>query len=420
MDRKKLCICIPTYNRCEAVKKVLDAELDIFEKYKIDIIICDSSDDQGISKLTESYKQKSPGGLFYKRFSSALPSNEKVFRIFQWAADSGYSFIWLIHDHTVCNEDAVKFLMQELEKNYDFYLLNMQADSYGSEEFQDINDFLLKGAWRLNSFGASVINTATFLKDVDWRKMRRKYGGSRTLNYSHIGFYFEHAAEIADLKACQIFFERKDFLDFYRTREISWSNDTLRICLECWGEVISRLPGVYTNKLEVLRTQDKWFLSKYSLLIYRKEKKYNLRIFLKYSKWIKKIYPEDCIRDFWISLLPAWLSFRLYTGDLTIQISKMRRNNGSVYIFGAGRHAAECAAFFEECQISFDGFVVTSLEGNPDKLRKHPVYKAADQLKDKKSLVIIAVLSSGISGVVDTLSALQNDNTTIETITFAI
>lgn len=64
------------------------------------------------------------------------------------------------------------------------------------------------------------------------------------------------------------------------------------------GEVISRLPEVCTNKLEVMRTQDKWFLSKYSLLIYRKEKTYGFKTFLKYKKWIKKIYPEDYFLDF--------------------------------------------------------------------------------------------------------------------------
>lgn len=419
MNRKKLCVCIPTYNRCDAIQRVLDTELNIFAKYDIDMIICDSSDNRQIKMLVENYIQKGARCLLYRSFDSNIPSNEKVFRIFQWAAYSEYSFIWLIHDHTVCNEDAVRFLMWELSKGYDFYLLNMQADNYGSERFGDVNEFLLKGAWRLNSFGASVIKTETFLRGVDWTKMRGKYGGNQTLNYSHIGFYFERAVELANVNACQIFFERKDFLDFYRTGEISWSKDTLRICLECWGEVISRLPDLYTNKLEVMRTQDKWFLSKYSLLAYRKVHKYNLRSFLRYRRWMKKIYPEDYVRDFWISVLPTKLSFRLYTGNLAGRVSGIRRNGGFVYIFGAGRHAAECAAFFDECHIKFDGFIVTSLEGNPRELRNHPVCEAADQLKNRRSLVVIAVLSSGVNGVENTLALLKDNSTSIETIAFA-
>lgn len=419
MNKKKLCVCIPTYNRCDAIKAVLDIELDIFEKYGIDLVICDSSSNDEIKVLIENYKQK-VDCLYYKRFNSSSPSNEKVFQIFEWALSSEYAFIWLIHDHTVCNEDAVSFLMQELEKDFDFYLLNMQADGYGNEEFTDINEFFLKGAWRLNSFGASVINTQTFLKSVDWEKMRGKYGGEKTLNYSHIGFYFERAAEINHLRACQLFFERKDFLDFYRTNEITWSGDTLRICLECWGEVITRLPEVYTDKLAVMRTQDKWFLSKYSLLIYKKEHKYNFKMFRKYRKWIKKIYPEDYFRDFWISILPIKWLLQYYTKGLKSRVYEAKNNGGNVFIFGAGRHAAECSAFFEECRLPFDGFVVTSLQGNPNELRNHTVYEAAARLKGQRSLVVIAVLSSGIEGVKKGLADLTDDTTVIETITFAI
>ncbi len=420
MSRKKLCVCIPTYNRCDAIHKVFDTELDIFKKYGIDMVIFDSSDNQNVKILVEKYIQNGAAHLFYKKYKSEIHPNEKVFQIFQWSAASEYDFIWLIHDHTVCSENAVRFLMQELDKREDFYLLNMQADRYANKRFEDINEFLQKGAWRLNSFGASVINTRTFLAGIDWNKMRKKYGGAKTLNYSHIGFYFERAAEMKNLNACQIFFERKDFLDFYRTKEISWSSDTLRICLECWGEVISSLPDAYTDKQEVMRTQDKWFLSKYSLLIYRKDDKYNFSHFLRYRKWIKKIYPEDYFRDFWIAVLPKSLAFKIYTGKLIADVSRVNQKGGHVYIFGAGRHAAECASFFEECWIEFEGFVVTSLEGNPGILRNHSVFKAADQLKDKKSLVVIAVLSSGVENVKSTLSSLQNNSTTIETITFAV
>lgn len=419
MYRKKLCVCIPTYNRCDAIKTVLDSELSIFKKYGIDMIICDSSEHQEIQELIQEHQQEGADNLFYQKFSSDIPSNEKVYQIFQWASVSEYEFIWLIHDHTICNEDAVTYLLQELEKNFDFYLLNMQADIYDCEVFQNVNDFLLKGAWRLNSFGASVLNTRTFLKDVNWDKMQKKYGVKETLNYSHIGFYFERAAEMADIKACQVFFERKDFIDFYRTREISWNSETLRICLECWGEVISRLPAVYTNKLAVMRTQDKWFLSKYSLLVYRKQENYNLKIFLKYRKWLKTIYPEDYARDFWISFLPVKISFRIFAGRLMRKVSDARRKNGNIYIFGAGRHAAECADFFKECHMEFDGFVVTSLEGNPKELKGYQVYQASEQLKDKRTLVIIAVLSSGVEGVSHMLDTYRSKHTWIEKVIFA-
>lgn len=419
VNKKKLCVCIPTYNRPDAIQRVLREELELFEQYGIDLFICDSSDNGEIKALVKTYLKGGCSSLFYQKFDSSLSSNEKVFQIFQWGGTCDYSYLWLIHDHTICREESVQFLLQKLDEGFDFYLLNMQADGYRSEGFKDVNTFLMEGAWRLNSFGASVVNTKTFLQDVNWEKIWRKYGDGKTLNYSHIGFYFERAAEIENFKSCQVFFDRKDFLDFFRTQEISWRQDTLRICLECWGEVISRLPDIYTNKIQVMRTQDKWFLSKYSLLIYKKDKRYGLITFLRYRKWIRKIYPEDYIRDFFISILPIHISLGLYTGKLSSQINRMKKKGGMVYIFGAGRHAAECAVFLDACGIAYDGFVVTKLEGNPKKLKNHVVYQASKALKGRRSLVVVAVLSSGVSGVLATLASLKDHNTVIETITFA-
>lgn len=59
------------------------------------------------------------------------------------------------------------------------------------------------------------------------------------------------------------------------------------------GEVISALPDSYTNKRAVLQTQDRWFISKYSLITYRKNRVYNFAMYWKYKKWIREIAPNE-------------------------------------------------------------------------------------------------------------------------------
>lgn len=162
----------------------------------------------------------------------------------------------MIHNHTVCTENALIWLLEALNYEKDFYVLNMQSDREKIEKFENLNDFLLCSAWRLNSFGTSVIKTSTFLKGTDWKRISDKYNDEKTLNYSHIGFYFERASEINGVEVCEVFFDRKDFIDFKREEKINWSKDTIRICMECWGNVIMRLPEVYTKKQDTLRTQD--------------------------------------------------------------------------------------------------------------------------------------------------------------------
>lgn len=412
MSKKKLCVCIPTYNRKEAVERVLREEVLLFEKYGIDIIIFDSGSGTETEEIVQAYRRHN-SNLEYQRVDSRVPSNVKAYMIFEQMGNSEYEYIWLIHDHTVCSEPAVRYLLQALELKYDFYILHMQAGDYAVKELASLTDFLYEGAWRLNSFGASVIKRDTFLKNVRWDKMSKKYNTGETLNYSHIGFYYERAAELADFRACRVDFDRKDFLDFQRTEKVSWNKDILRICLECWGNVITKLPDVYHNKTETLRTQDKWFVSKYSLLSYKQEGIYGLREFIKYKKWIKIIYPEDYIQDFMIALLPYNISQYIYVHDLMKKIHAAQKNNAPIYIYGAGRHAVECEAFLRGCKVDVDGFVVTSPDGNPESLCDHPVYTAREKLREKKALVIVAVLTSGVSAVVSTIKTLSGQEADI-------
>ncbi len=416
-DKKTLCVAIPTFNKHENIQRKLESEIAVFNKYDIDIYIFDSSSDSLTEEVIEDYSKKGYSNIFLKKYNDNPSSNEKVYRIFEWAAEAGYEYLWMIHDHTVCNEEAIVFLMNILksEKN-DFLLLNMQAGEYKIEKFDDINDFLLKGAWRLNSFGASIVKTDTFLGGVDWTFMRRKYGDNKTLNYSHIGFYFERIAEMKYPLISQIFFERKDFIDFNRTKKIEWEKDTIRLCLECWGEVITRLPDVYENKREVLRSQDRWFLSKYSLLIYRKKGYFSFKEFYKYRKWLKTIFPEDYWRDFFICILPYKLAERFICKKLGDHLTEAKRKEKEIFIFGAGRHAVECASFLLERGTEFQGFIVSDIKGNPEELLNHKVYLAKKESLPSHITVLIAVLSSGVEEVIALLQNLTDEGMDIEII----
>lgn len=412
MNGKKLCICIPTYNRDKAIERVLEEEIKIMKKYQIDIIIFDSSENERTKKKVQNYYAKKYKNLFYYKFAKDIPSNIKVYKIFKMMAETDYEYIWLIHDHTVCNENAVRNILYYLNENIDFYVLDMQADDYGCLIFDDITDFLYEGAWRLNSFGASIVKRDTFLRGVDWKRISRKYNRKRTINYSHIGFYYERAAELENFRACKIYLNRKDFLDFQRTEKTSWSKETVRICLECWGSVIMQLPDVYFNKIETLRTQDKWFVSKYALLSYKRHHTYGIREFIKYSKWIKLIYPEDYVQDMMIAILPYAISKHIFNRELLSKISKARKRKKAIYIYGAGRHAVECESFLRDCGIEIDGFIVTDLNGNPSYLNGYTVYMASNKLREKNALVIIAVLTSGVPGVVRMINSISGSKKT--------
>lgn len=154
-------------------------------------------------------------------------------------------------------------------------------------------------------------------------------------------------------------------------------------------------------------------MSKYSLISYKKKGVYNLKTFLKYQKWIKTIYPKDYARDFLISFFPYKLSLAVYTKGLNDKIKVVQKKNGKIYIYGAGRHAIECGHFLDECCIPYQKYIVTNAQGNPRSIRNHPVEQIKKDIFIDSVLIIVAVLTSGVFDVMDTLNKYKNENTDI-------
>lgn len=415
----KLCICMPTCNRSACIDRVLKEELEILKRTGVDIRIYDSSDNEDTERLVSDYQYRGYSNLFYRHVDHAVHPNRKAYGIFKEAEQTDYDYIWLIHDHTYCNdENALRDILNALSKGYDFYLLNMQSNDFQMIKIKDLDEFLMLGAWPLNSFGASILRVDSFIKGTDWRKISKKYLGKKTLNYSHIGFYYERAAQIKDIQICKVELPREYFLDFLRYEKTSWDKETIRICTECWGSNILELPDVYTCKYQALKTQDKWFLSKYKLIFYKKDGQFHIKSFLKYHKWFRLMLPENYWQNLMIAVFPFRVSKYICCHKLVRQIKKAQLRHEKVFIFGAGRHAVECADLLKNIGMEYNAFIVTSLEGNPEKLLSHSVYKAEVALRQDAALVIIAILTSGVSNVIEYLEKINDRNGKLNYVVF--
>lgn len=411
----KLCVCVPTFSREDCVERKLKEEMALFEKYNIDCYIYDSSATQNTKEVVEQYIRKGYQNLFYRHVDSTIHPAKKVFSIWREMGEANYDFVWLIHDHTVClNGLTLDFIQQQLAREYDFYIMNFQCSKNGLLEVTDLDDFLLKGAWPLNSYGASIVNAKTFLKCVNWQDMEDKYLTSRTLSYSHIGFYFERAAQMPKFKACCLELERQSFIDFLRNEKTSWDSEAVRICTECWGSVISLLPETYHKKREALQTQDKCFLTIYKMMFYKKSKQYNLKAFWRYKKWLALIRPEDFLKNVIIACVPFSVSRFLFCRKVIDQVKKARCRNMKVLIFGAGRHAVDCATLLNNLELGYDGFLVTNKKGNPDILLEHNVYAAEAYVRKIPCFIFIAILTSGATEVSEYLETLRIDGCQLE------
>ena len=87
-------------------------------------------------------------------------------------------------------------------------------------------------------------------------------------------------------------------------------------------------------------------------------------------------------------------------------------------IYGAGRHAVECAELLKDIEMDFDGFVVTKKQGNPDSLLGYPVQEAQSFLESENTLVIIAVLTSGVKEVEKYIEKIKSKNNMLDCVVF--
>ena len=178
------------------------------------------------------------------------------------------------------------------------------------------------------------------------------------------------------------------------------------------------LPEAYSTKHQALRTQDKWFLTKYKMLIYKKSGQFGIKSFLKYRKWLRVICPETYWADMMIAAFPFWLSKYICCRRLVQRINKARFLGWKILIYGAGRHAVECAELLKNIEMDFDGFAVTRKAGNPDFLLGYPVQEAQPLLEREKALIIIAIMTSGVGEVEEYIEKIKVKNHMLDCVVF--
>ena len=404
---KRLGLCLLTYNRPNVVRVFIEKEIDILNAADVDLIIYDSSEADETKKIIDLYSTKGYSNLYYEKTDSSISSNVKFFNV---AADisSKYEYVWCSHDHTVFNGGAVEYILECLKEKPDFIYLRKQCSDYKCVIENNLSEFAMKAAWQLGRFGAAIIRNNTFLKKVDWTKMSEKYLTDKRLNFSQIGLYLEQLSLMDNPHIMTLEFPREAFYDLFRFQKASWDSETIRICLESWGEVISALPNVYSDKNILLQTIDKYFLSKNKIIELKKMKQYNLVAYFKYSKWIQLIVPEMKMDFLMIAVLPCKLLQVIYSRKTLLQIRKARKKGQQICIYGAGKHGIECAEYLHDCKINVDGVLVTNTQGNPLEICSIPVYSASEYLADNSAFVIIAVAKEYQEEVIEYLKGFCN------------
>lgn len=390
----KLVICIPTYNRSEVIADVLGKELSLLAERRVDVILYDSSEGEAAKRVYLDYSAQGYSNLRYVRCDSHVHSNEKVYMIFREMEYSEYDYVWMIHDHKICSKTAIDYILEEIESRKDFYIISkLEQSEFCSTCISDKNVFFQRCAYLLTTYGASIINVKTFIKGTEWEEMKNKYLSAETINFSHIGFYFERAAQLPNFSASLLEFQHGSFVKSKEKEGCSWYNDSVRIWAECWPATILRLPSIYQNKQEVIRSIEAIHFSKKKMIDYRRQGLYDYKVFWQYARWLKLACSETLAIYFFLAILNPDITFNIYKRRFLKKLKQKSKDGKKIVIYGAGKYASECAALLKQEGIFIDAFVVNSLQHNPVSLLGCPVRQAGEYFKSEKEVLILIAVS---------------------------
>ena len=397
-----LCLCITTYKRWKVIKDFLDNCASYYLDAGIDIYIYDSSDDSETKRVLEEWWDKNQERVYYIHMPTELHANMKVYKIWQfYGFKSQYDFVWMSGDSFQLSKRAVEIVMSNLKSNYDMIELDVfDRGDIGCKLYTQPNELFVEDAYKLTMFGTVILNTHTILSDVDWKYYETRYSQPKLINYSHVSFCFNRAAELNDFQCLHLPLANEFKLSEYKTVS-GWKRETFSVICDGWVTTIKEMPSVYSDRKKVtLDLGIKAILrDAYMFCELKYEGVYNIHVFLKYFWAWRKV----CNVSYWELLIIA--SFPGETVKLFLnrkasgKLRKFARKYKFLYLYGAGIVGERWGQYLLQNGIDYAGYVVTRISENKTMINNHSVIEL-DELERNGDIGIIVSVSERLSGEV--------------------
>jgi glycosyltransferase involved in cell wall biosynthesis len=297
-----LTICIPTYNRANALDKVLQYLSDYYNRGLVfDVLISDNASTDNTFGIVSKWKESMPS-ISYHRQPKNMGSDYNFMTCFSLFKTE---FCWLLGDTRYVEYKELDFLLSELsDKNqrYDGYIINCRKDlELPTKVYTEINALVSEQGWHMTNNASCIITKKSF-----------KYGRyHRYLNtwFIHEGGFIEYLCTLDEFKVK--YFSKNNIsvkgfskLDNFDKKNTSWMPNVLDIFGRCWYMFVMSLPNQIRIdvKEKVCKDHDrfthiispKFYISyiasgnKYFISEFRKYNKY-LNFVTDYSLWIYKL-----------------------------------------------------------------------------------------------------------------------------------
>ena len=377
----KLLVCIPTYERDGIIRDFLEEKLEAYLSFDMHVCCVDSSESNHTESACEGYL-----GLFpefqYEKWDSAIHPNVKFIRLLEKRnLSEDYDYIWICQDALSCNYNGIKRIMEKLDEGYDLvHIGNKLLPNCDLKEYVSPEEYFVELGWNATLFGAVILKTSTFIKDVDWDWYEKVCLNEACLLYSQISFIFNRALEIRKFRAIYIDLA-EDYIVSKKKTKSGWHDEMFDVYCKDWINAIDLLPNTYPNKDEVIRQlpHKSAIRNEADLISLRLESVYNEKKYQQYRERLQRLLPfsnvllkrvasgrkDELSRIIW-ELDEAKLS----------EIKAFWGENKEIYLYGAGQFGEAILNMLEYHAIRIKGFVVT--EKRFDSYLNYPVLEISE------------------------------------------
>lgn len=398
---RKLAICMVTYEKVDMViKNVYRVLNSLKERSEWKLFIYDSSVSHEIEDAIKN-DERFCKYIEYKRISSDIHSNEKVYSIYSdKVIHSNYEYTWVIPDYMFFSSELIDRLWKLLEQKKDMILLNFRDMTLDEGVYSNRQTIFEKCTWFMTQYGVVVLKNKSVLSEIDWDYYYEKYMIEERRNFSHLSLYLNVLVENEALSFNILNISKKELMETPRINRQEYFKDFLEVWGEYWPNAIRSLSDEYKNKDMVIESfmKNNDALNLNNLISLRKIGRYNLKKYYQLRKDWDLISGVTKENGFWIAFLPYCFSKFFDERNRLSYIGRQKKRKkqliglcntyNKIYLYGAGIWSKRYQSFLESCNIEINGLIVTS-KGNQK--GKYPIYEVGDISDNDQTLVILSV-----------------------------
>lgn len=380
----RILMCVPTKDRAEMVREVLEYASDCYKKNDIEILYYDSSLTDDTLNVINEIKSKYSINIMYMRANPDLCLDYKLVELFKILENMSYDYYWLVNDSVSFYEEMVRYVKTLVNDEYDLIRLPLSGEGACIDYItEDVNDWFNNCSQGMAHMASTVMCKSLLIAEHNWENLSEKYIYNNTLDDKHgyfftVGFYLEQIAKLKKFKGVYIgnnFKWRRD--SPLKKNQIYWQKYVFETWAKSYAETIFKLPDIYTNKEQVIRKSDNIQPGRFSaemLIHYRLTGIYDVNKYKNFKNYFKYITDEKLITCFAVAVTPKFVlkaffsSFATVESDWEEKLEQiMKKIKGKkIIIYGAGLYGEKTAKKLAECGLidQVIGIAVTNSDVN--------------------------------------------------------